>query len=155
VNGLLTLNGAVAGAPTFTGNPTFTGTPAFTGGVRIQELLEDVVDVSQTGNAVSLDYSLGNVFWVSNSFTGNFTVNLTNAGTTDGRVFTVNIFVTQTSTGYIPTTLNINGSAVTIKWPGGNAPTPTSSSGKIDIFSFTIIRRGSSWTALGSSNTNF
>ena len=155
VNGLLTLNGTVAGAPTFTGNPTFTGTPAFTGGVRIQELLEDIVDVSQSANAVTLDYTLGNVFWVSNSFTGNFTVNVTNAGTTDGRVFTVNLFVTQTATGYIPSTLNINGTGATIRWASSVPPTPTSSSGKIDVFSFTIIRRGSSWTALAAANTNF
>ena len=155
VNGLLTLNGTVAGAPTFTGNPTFTGTPAFTGGVRIQELLEDIVDVSQSANAVTLDYTLGNVFWVTNSFTGNFTVNVTNAGTTDGRVFTVNKFVTQTASGVIPTTLNVNGTGTTIKWAGGTTPTATSTSGKIDIFSFTIIRRSSSYVALGAANLNF
>jgi hypothetical protein len=155
ITGLLTLKTTINGSPTFAGDPVFTGTPAFTGGVRIQELLEDVVDVSQSANAVTLDYSLGNVFWVSNSFTGNFTVNVTNAGTTDGRVFTVNLFVTQTATGYIPSTLNVNGSGVTIKWASGVTPTGTSSSGKIDVFSFTIIRRGSSWTALGAANTNF
>lgn len=155
VNGLLTLNGTVAGAPIFTGNPTFTGTPAFTGGVRIQELVEDVVDVSQSANAVTLDYSLGNVFWVSNSFTGNFTVNVTNAPTDNGRGFTVNTFVTQTATGYIPSTLNVNGTGTTIRWVAGVTPTGTSSSGKVDIFNFTIIRRSGSYVALGVANVNF
>jgi hypothetical protein len=155
VNGLLTLNGTVAGAPTFTGSPIFTGTPAFTGGVRIQELVEDVVDVSQAANAVTLDYTLGNVFFVSNSFTGNFTTNITNAPIVDGRAFTVNTFVTQTASGVIPTTLNVNGTGTTIRWVAGITPTPTSTSGKIDIFNFTIIRRSSSYVALGVANVNF
>jgi hypothetical protein len=47
--------------------------------------------------------------------------------------------VTQGSTGYIPTTLNLNGASQTIRWVGGSAPTPTSSAGKIDIFNFSII----------------
>jgi hypothetical protein len=155
VNGLLTLNGTVAGAPTFTGSPIFTGTPAFTGGVRIQELVEDVVDVSQSANAVTLDYSLGNVFWVSNSFTGNFTANVTNAPTDNGRAFTVNTFVTQTASGVIPTTLNINGTGTSIRWAAGVTPTATSTSGKVDVFSFTVVRRSSSYVALGSANLNF
>jgi len=155
VNGLLTLNGTVAGAPTFTGNPTFTGTPEFTGGVRIQELVEDVVDVSQSANALTLDYSLGNVFWVSNSFTGNFTANVTNAPTDNGRAFTVNTFVTQTASGVIPSTLNINGTGTTIRWAAGVTPVPTSTSGKVDVFSFTVVRRSSSYVALGSANLNF
>ena len=155
VNGLLTLNGTVAGGPTFTGDPTFTGTPAFTGGLRVQELIEDVVDVSQSANAVTLDYSLGNVFWVSNSFSGNFTVNVTNAPTTNGRVFTLNTFVTQTASGVIPTTFNINGSGQTIRWAAGTTPSPTSTSGKVDIFSFSIVRRSASYVVLGSANLNF
>jgi len=155
VNGLLTLNGTVAGNPTFTGNALFTGTPAFTGGIRVQELIEDVVDVSQSANAVTLDYSLGNIFWISNSFTDNFTVNLTNAPAENGRVFTINTFVTQTSSAVIPSTLNINGSGTTIRWASGVTPVGTSNSGKLDIFTFTIVRRSSSYVALGSSNTNF
>jgi hypothetical protein len=155
VNGLLTLNGTVGGAPTFTGSPIFTGTPVFTGGVRIQELVEDVVDVSQAANAVTLDYTLGNVFFVSNSFTGNFTTNITNAPTDNGRAFTVNTFVTQTASGVIPTTLNVNGTGTTIRWASGITPTGTSTSGKIDVFSFTIIRRSASYVALAAANTNF
>jgi hypothetical protein len=87
------------------------------------------------------------------------TWNITNAPTTDGRVFTINVFVTQGAAGYIPTSasLTINGSTPTgnIKWAAGVTPTPTSSSGKIDIFSLTIVRRASTYTVLGSANLNF
>jgi hypothetical protein len=83
------------------------------------------------------------------------TWNITNAPTTDGRVFTINVLVTQGSTGYIPTTFTINGSAITMKWAAGIAPTPTSSSGKIDIFTLNVVRRSSTYTLLGSANLNF
>lgn len=138
------------------GTLSVTGLATFTGGLRVAELIEDLIDSSQAGNAITLDYTQGNVFYQSGStFGANFTVNITNAPTDNGRAFTVSLFVPQGSTGYIPTTLNVNGSAVTIKWPGGTAPTPTSSSGKIDIFSFTIYRRSSTFFSLVNSVLNF
>lgn len=154
-------SGTWSGTPTFSGdvafsgNPLFTGTPVFTGGVRIQEMIEDIVDVSHTSNSVTLDYSSGNIFYVTNNFSSSATINITNAPTTDGRIFTVNVIFTQGATGYIPGTLNVNGSNVVIKWAEGTTPIPTSSSGKLDIFNFTLIRRGATWTALASANLNF
>lgn len=154
-------SGTWSGAPTFSGNitfsgsPTFTGTPSFTGGIRVQELLEDIVDVTHSSNAMTIDYSLGNVFFLTNSLSANATVNMTNVPTTDGRAFTVNILITQGSTGYLPATLNVNGSNVTIRWAASTTPTPTSSNGKIDVFTFTVFRRSSTYTAFGSMNANF
>ena len=156
-------SGTWSGTPTFSGNlvfsgnPSFTGTPSFSGGIRVQEMVEDIVDVTQSGNAVTLDYQNGNIFYVSNSFSSNFVVNLTNVPTDNGRIFTVNLLVPQTATGYIPTgaSFTVNGGTSAIRWSGGITPSPTSSSGKIDIFTFTVIRRSSTWTVLGSSNTNF
>jgi hypothetical protein len=156
-------SGTWAGSPTFSGNitfsgsPIFTGTPSFTGGIRVQEMVEDIIDITQSGNAITLDYSGGNIFYISNSFSANFTVNLTNVPTDNGRIFTVNILVPQIATGYRPSdAININGSSAgNIRWAGSTAPTPTSSSGKIDIFTLTIIRRASSYTVLGSINSNF
>jgi hypothetical protein len=83
------------------------------------------------------------------------TFNITNAPTVDGRAFTINVLVTQGATGYIPTTMTINGNAATIKYAGGTNPTPTSTNGKIDIFSYVIVRRSSAYTVLGSANLNF
>jgi len=137
-------------------NVTVTGLATFTGGIRAQEIQEDVVDTTQGSNVIGCDYSLGNIFYrTSTNFSANFTMNITNAPTTDGRVFSVTLFQTQGSTGYRPTTLNINGSGATIKWVGGSAPTPTSSSGAMDVFSFTIIRRGAAYEVLATSTLNF
>jgi hypothetical protein len=148
-----------SGNPAFSGSPTFTGTPAFSGGIRIQEMIEDVVDVTLSSNSVTLDYSAGNIFWITNTPSANMAWSIPNAPTTDGRIFTINVFVTQGAAGYIPTSasLTINGSAPTgnIKWAAGVTPTPTSSSGKIDIFTLSIVRRSSTYTVLGSANLNF
>lgn len=145
-----------------TASPTFTGTAIFdgitvTGSARFQEMIEDIVDVAHASNVLTLDYNSGNVFYMATAFAASpaATVNVTNAPTTDGRVFTVTLFAVQGATGYNPSVLNINGSAATIRWAGGVTPTPTSSAGKIDIYSFTIIRRASAWTALASAVTNF
>jgi hypothetical protein len=148
-------NPTFSGTPVFSGSPSFTGTPTFTGGVRVQEMIEDVVDLALSSNVATIDYSAGNVFWTTSTPSAAMTWNITNAPTTDGRVFTVNVLVTQGSTGYIPTTFTINGSAITMKWAAGVSPTPTSSSGKIDIFTLNIVRRASAYTLLGSANLNF
>jgi hypothetical protein len=66
------------------------------------------------------------------------------------------VFTTQGATGRIPATLNINGSAQTIRWGYGVTPTPTSSAGKIDIFAFTFMRTsGGSWIVYGTTALNF
>jgi hypothetical protein len=141
-------------SPTFTGTTTFDGVTV-TGTARFQEIVEDIVDVAHSSNTLTLDYTSGNVFFMSTAFSANATINITNAPTTDGRIFTVTVFVTQGATGYNPTAININGSAGTIRWSGGSAPTPTSSAGKIDIYTFTLIRRSSAWTVLSSAVGNF
>lgn len=149
-------NPTFSGTPVFSGNPSFTGTPTFTGGVRVQEMVEDVVDVTLSSNTATLDYSAGNIFWTTSTPSANMTWNITNAPTTDGRVFTINVLVTQGATGYIPSTITINGVSVgALKWAGGTAVTPTSSSGKIDVFNVVVVRRAAAYTALVSANLNF
>lgn len=155
-NVVINSNAVISGDPTFSGNPIFSGTPAFTGGIRVQELIEDVVDASITSNVATLTYTDGNIFYIDASAqTANFQANIASAPTTNGRIFTINLIVNQGATGRLPNTCNINGASQTIKWPGGTAPTPTSSSGKLDIFSFTILRRANAYTVFGSSVLNF
>jgi hypothetical protein len=144
-----------SGNPTFSGTPTFSGLATFTGGLRVQEMIEDIVDAALSTNATTLDYSTGNIFYISSTPSGNMTLNLTNAPTDNGRIFTVNVVVPQGATGYVPTVMTINGSAATIKWAAAVTPTPTSSAGKIDIFTYNIIRRSSAYTVLATANLNF
>jgi hypothetical protein len=146
----------ITGDATLSGNIAFTGSPTFTGGIRVQEMFEDVVDASITSNIATLNYTEGNIFYIDASAqAANFQANLTSVPTDNGRIFTINMVVNQGATGRYPNTCNINGASQTIKWAGGNAPTPTSSADKLDIFSFTIMRRNNAYTVFGASNLNF
>jgi hypothetical protein len=129
---------------------------AFTGNVQLQEVSETVVDVTLSTNVATLDWTAGNVYYIATAPSAAMTFNVTNVPTTVSRIMTINVFVTQGSTGYIPSTFQIAGSGQTIRWAGGNAPTPTSSAGKIDIFSFTMQRTsGGAWLVYGASSLNF
>jgi len=125
------------------------------GAPKVVEIVA-INDVTQSGNATTLDFATGGIFYrTSTNFSANFTVNITNAPTANGRIFTVTLFQTQEATGYLPTALNVNGGAVTIKWLGSVAPIPTSTNGKVDIFTFTLIRRSSAYECFATMSANF
>jgi hypothetical protein len=150
--GLITANGGItsSGALTFTGGATFSGT------VDMQEMRETVVDVTLASNVGTLNWTAGNIFYIATAPTGDMTFNITNVPTDASRIMTINVLVTQGATGRIPTLFQIGGSSQTIRWAGGSAPTPTSSAGKIDIFSFTMQRTtAGAWIVYGSSSLNF
>jgi hypothetical protein len=156
-------NTTVNGTATITGATTFNSDVTILGGLRMQELVEDVVDVAISGTSLTLDYTAGSVFWITNSIsTGTQTWNIINAPATNGRTFTVTGFYTNNGTGSYPNALNVNtgstpggGTTVSIRWFGAQTPTPTATSGRTDIYNFTLIRRGDTWTALGNASLNF
>jgi hypothetical protein len=140
---------SVAGAATFDGSATFNGT------LNAQELSETVVPVTLSSNVASLDWSAGNVYYIATAPTGNMTFNITNVPVTTNTIKTINVIVTQGSTGYLPTSITVNGSSQTIRWSGSLAPTPSSSAGKIDIFIISLQRTASTWLVYSSAATNF
>jgi hypothetical protein len=152
MSGLVTASGGITSSGTFTQS----GGAVFTGTTDMQELRENVVDVTLSSNVGTLDWTAGNIYYIASAPSGNMTFNVTNVPTDNSKIMTINVLVTQGSTGYIPTVFQIAGSSNTIRWAGGNAPTPTSSAGKIDIFTFTMQRTsGGAWIVYGTSNLNF
>jgi len=148
-------SGAISATGVSTTSLTATGTVSLSGTVDIQELRENIVPITLSSNSATCDWSLGNIYYISAAPTGNMTFNFTNMPTDNDKVMTVNVLVTQGSTGYIPTTLQIAGTNQTIRWANGATPTPTSSAGKVDIFSFTFIRSGSAWIVFANANLNY
>ena len=134
---------------------TMPGNVAVTGRFDVSEIRETITDSTVTSNVLTLDYTAGCVRYVTTSLSQNFTVNLTNAPTDNNFTITLSIIVPQGVVGYYPNALQVAGSAQTIKWAGGTAPTPTSSSGKIDVFSFTCVRRSGTWTVLANASLNY
>lgn len=90
----------------------------------------------------------GSVFYHT-SPVANFTPNFTNVPTTDNYATVMVLFVVQGSTPYIPTSAQINGSAVAILWAGGAAPTGTAS--QTNMFSFSLMRVSGAWTILATT----
>lgn len=140
---------------TISGSVDVTADISITGRTDLQEVRETVNSVTVSASVLTADYSTGNIFYVSASPSSNFTVNVTNVPTDNDEAITVVVLLTQGSTGRLPNVLQIDGTPQTIRWLGGNTPTPTSSAGKIDIFNFTLIRTGSSWIVLANSSLNF
>jgi hypothetical protein len=149
-----TLN--TSGLITAPGGLTASGAVSLSGTVDIQELREQIVDVTLASNVGTLDWTAGNIYYIAAAPTANMTLNVTNVPTTSSKAMTINVLVTQGSTGYIPTTFQIAGTNQTIRWPGGSTPVGTSTANKLDIFTFTLLRLSSgSWLVLGSFNLNF
>jgi hypothetical protein len=152
VTGLLTANGGISSSGTL----TFSGGATFSGTTDVQELREQVVDVTLVSNVATLDWTAGNIYYIATAPSANMTFNVTNVPVEVSKVMTINVFVTQGSTGYLPTTFQIAGASQTIRWQGGTAPTPTNGASKIDVFSFTLMRTsGSTWIVYGAASTNF
>lgn len=147
---------SVTGTSTYTGRATFNGGITVTGSAELNELRESVGNVTLSSNVGTFDWTASNVYYIATAPTGAMTFNFTNVPTDNNYMMTVNVFTTQGSTGYIPTTLNINGASQTIRWANGLTPTGTNGAGKIDIFTFSFHRTNvGSWIVYASANQNF
>lgn len=124
-------------------------------GSKVDRISEPVTDLTITSNLTTLNLNTANVGFVATAPGANFTVNVTNAPSTNGQAITISILVTQGATGRIPNALQIAGVGQTIRWQGGSAPTATNTTNDIDIFSFTLLRRSNAWTVFGSALVDF
>jgi len=149
----------VTGLTTLTGGLTTSGNARITGRFDVQELREDVVTTSITSQVMTADYTAANVYYNGTAPTANYTLNLTNVPTDDAKTFSVSVIQVQGAAGssFIPSAISIDGVAASpaLKWVGGTAPTPTATSGKIDIFTFTFIRVASAWIVIGAASQNY
>ena len=111
---------------------------------------ENISSISSATGVVDHNLNNGNIFYHS-SISGNFTANFTNVFTNDNYGSGVTLILDQGGSAYLPTAVQIDGSAQTIKWLGGEIPEGTIN--QIDIISFSLIRLNSSWTILAGLNT--
>lgn len=154
VNGA-SLSGTLSGNATLSGNLSLSGNVDVTGRLDVTDIREAVISGTITTNVLTANYTNGTIYHIASSPSANFTVNATNVPTDNNKAITFVVMVTQGATGYIPNAFQVDGVAQTVKWLGGTTPTPTSSSGKLDIFNFTLVRISSAWTVLANSSLNF
>lgn len=122
------------------------------GGVTNVKSITEVMDAkaSATGTVVH-DFTSSDVFYHT-SISASFTANVTNVPTTVGRISTVTLILAQGGTAYLPTAVQIDGSAQTIKWAGNTQPTPQAN--KTDVVVFTLIRTAAgAWVVLGQMSS--
>lgn len=137
---------------TNTSQPNITSLGTLTGldvnGVTTLQLASDkMVTKAGSSGVVTHDLSSCGVFYHT-GIAASFTANFINVPVTNDRVLTSTLILNQGSTPYIPSAVQIEGSAYTIKWIGSSIP--TGSANKIDIVSLSLIRSSNTWTVLAA-----
>ena len=117
-----------------------------TGTLSIFQTIEAIYQQSGYGTSQSLAYTNGAVYYLT-GMTGNFTFNWTSVPTTTNKTTTLTLMLGQGGTAYVPTTLQINGTGITINWAGGVVPTGRAS--KVDVVTFFIYNLSGTFVALG------
>jgi hypothetical protein len=147
---------------TWTGTQTFSGTSSATAIVLNDAAEVTTVSATAATGTIAYDITTQAVLYYTSSASGNWTVNFRgSSGTslntlmTTGQSMTVAFLVTQGSTAYYNSVVQVDGttSGVTTRWLGG-APTAGNASG-IDSYRYLIIKTGSATFTVLASNTQF
>jgi hypothetical protein len=145
--------------------PTIT-TPTITGGTNSTSVLvspEERTTVSATAatGTVAFDASTQSVLYYTSNASANWTLNIRgnssttlNSILTTGDAITVTHLVTQGSTAYYNSAVQIDGTSVTPKWQNGAAPS-TGSTNSIDAYTYTIIKTASATYTVIASQSKF
>lgn len=149
-------------ATNFTAKQTFTGSSSVAG-AKIFDVLEGAtVSATAATGTINYDVTTQAVLYYTSNASANWTVNFRgSSGTTldtlmaTGESLTVAFLVTQGSTAYYNSTVQIDGttSGVTMRWLGG-APTAGNASG-IDSYRYLIIKTASATYTVLASVTQF
>ena len=148
---------APATATNFTATQTFTGSTSVTA-MKIMNVTE-LVDVVGTAAASTYNFYIasGSIQLITANAANNWITNIAfSSGTSmntemaTGDSITLCMLVTQGSTPYYCTAVNVDGTVQTVHWQGGTAPSAGNASG-IDAYNFTVIKTASAtYTILGT-----
>jgi hypothetical protein len=148
-------------ATTFTALQTFAGTSS-NADLKTSNILE-VATVSATAatGTIAYDVTTQSVLYYTSNASANWTVNFRGSSGTSlntimatGESLSVTFLVTQGSTAYYNSAVQVDGSSVTPKWQGGSAPTSGNAS-SVDSYTYVIIKTGSAAFTVLASVTKF
>jgi len=152
---------ALGVAQTFTGTQTFAGTSS-----TLAMVLNDIAEtatVSATAatGTINYDVTTQSVLYYTSNASANWTVNFRassgtslNTALATGQTITVAFLVTQGSTAYYNSAVQVDGSSVTPKWQNGTAPTSGNASG-VDVYVYSIVKTASATFTIFASQTKF
>jgi len=135
-------------------NPTFTG--YITGKLKFLAEKLEIVAAGGTGT-LNIDLDDSTAWYYTSNNSANWTFNIRGNGSTTlnsmldvGDSITIAVLMTNGASAYYPTAHQVDGSAVTVKWQGGTAPT-LGNSNAIDVYTYTIIKTANAtFTVIGS-----
>jgi hypothetical protein len=148
-------------AQTFTSIQTFAGT-ASNADMKTSNILETAtISATAATGTINYDATTQSVLYYTTNASGNFTVNFRgSSGTTlntimsTGDSISLTFLVTNGSTAYYNSAVQVDGSSVTPKWQGGTAPTSGNAS-SIDSYTYVIIKTGNAAFTVLASVTKF
>jgi hypothetical protein len=132
-----------------TSTGSFSGDLAVAGRTTLAGVTERMTH-TQGGSTLTCDMTGSSIFYL-NKPSGDVTANFTNVPTTNNRIITPTVILSQSSPAYIVSIVQIDTVAQTINWANGTTPTGTAN--KQDVFGFSLIRSGSTWKVLGQMST--
>jgi len=160
--------GTGTGDAVLASDQTFTGTNTFSGSSsKLAIVLNDAAEVATVSataatGTINYDITTQSVLFYTSNASANWTVNFRassgtslNTALSTGQSVTVAFLVTQGSTAYYNSAVQVDGTAtgVTTRWLGG-APTAGNASG-IDSYRYLIIKTGSATYTVLASVTQF
>ena len=130
---------------------------AITGGSISSIREKATVNASAPTSSINYDFSTQAVLVYTNNCTTNFTVNIRASSTVSlntlldvGETATMVLMVSNGTTPYYPSTIQIDGTTITPKYQGGFAVTAGNAS-SIDVYTITVLKTASAtYTALVS-----
>ena len=132
--------------PTGTIPTNLTASSLTVNGTTTVQQIQEIVSTRTPSSFFTLDFTSGAI-WYFSSLSSNFTINLTSLPLTSNRSYVVTAIIQQGLTPYYCSTLQINNSSQTLRWP--NATQPTATASRTEVESFTLYYSGAVWTALG------
>jgi len=146
---------------TFTGTQTFSGTSSATAIVLNDAAEVATVSATAATGTINYDITTQSVLYYTSNASANWTVNFrASSGTSlntlmsTGQSMTVAFLVTQGSTAYYNSAVQVDGNSVTPKYQGGTAWAAGNAS-SIDVYMYTIVKTGSAAFTVFTSQTKF
>ena len=130
----------------------------FTDTIKLQQTKEKItISATAATGTINFDALTQAVLYYTTDASANWTVNVRADGSNTlnsimsiGETLTVVFLTTQGSTAYYNSAFQVDGSSVTPKWQGGDAPTEGTASG-VDAYTYTIIKTAdATFTVLAS-----
>jgi hypothetical protein len=148
-------------ATTFTALQTFAGTSS-NADLKTSNIIETAtISATAATGTINYDITTQSVLYYTSNASGNFTVNFRGSSGTSlntlmatGESISVTFLVTNGSTAYYNSAVQVDGNSVTPKWQGGTAPTSGNAS-SIDSYTYVIFKTGSAAFTILASQTKF